>query len=341
MNILLTGGLGFMGSNMVRYLLNTYPEYTVINLDKMTYAGNPENLRDVENNPRYHFVQGDIADEELVQRVIEQYAPDAIINYAAETHVDRSMMNPKSFMETDILGTHNLLEATRRHGISRMVHISTDEVYGSIEQGEFFEDSPFKPNNPYSASKAGGDHMCRAYWESYQTPVIVTHSCNFYGFYQHPEKVVPLFVTNLIEGKPITVHGNGRQIREWIFADDHCRAIDAILHKGCDGEIYNIGTGKRKSVLELAKTIVKYMDVDPTLVTFGKDRPGQDHRYATNFSKLSIELDWQPMTSFDEGIQQTIQWYQEHQDWWKKIKEGEFKEYYSKLQNMYGEGRAE
>lgn len=337
MNILVTGGMGFMGSNMVRYLLETYPDDHIINLDKLTYAGNPDNVRDVESNSRYTFVQGDIADENVIDAIVEEHKIDAIINYAAETHVDRSIMYPKAFLETDIMGTHNLLEAVRRHKLGRMIHISTDEVYGSIEQGEFFEDSPFKPNNPYSASKAGADHLCRSYWTSYQTPVIMTHSCNFYGKYQHPEKVIPLFITNILEGKKVTVHGSGRQIREWIYAHDHCRAIDRILRAGCDGEVYNIGTGKRRSIVDLAKTIVKFMDVDPEYITFGKDRPGQDHRYATNFSKLRIELDWQPSMNFEEGLQHTIQWYKENEEWWKKIKAGEFKDYYQKLQKIYSD----
>jgi dTDP-glucose 4,6-dehydratase len=306
-------------------------------LDKLTYAGNPENLKDIATHPNYTFVQGDIIDEKLVDEILQTHNIDAIINYAAETHVDRSIMYPKAFLETDIMGTHNLLEAVRTHKIPRMLHISTDEVYGSVEQGEFFEDSPFKPNNPYSASKAGADHLCRSYWESYQTPVIMTHSCNFFGPYQHPEKVIPLFITNILENKPVTVHGSGRQIREWIYASDHCRAIDAILRNGSDGEVYNVGTGKRRSIVDLAKTIVKFMDADPALVTFGKDRPGQDHRYATNSSKLRLELDWRPQVSFEDGLQKTIQWYKEHPEWWKKIKEGEFKEYYAKLQKIYNE----
>lgn len=326
-----------MGSTMVRYLLEKYPEYTVINYDKMTYAGNPENLVDIEKNPRYFFEKGDIADEHRVEEVIARHAPDVIINYAAETHVDRSMMYPKAFMETDVLGTHALLEAVKRHKISRLVHISTDEVYGSIDQGEFFEDSSFQPNNPYSASKAGGDHMCRAYWESYRTPVIVTHSCNFFGPYQHPEKVVPLFITNILEGKPITVHGNGQQVREWIYATDHCRAVDAIVHRGIAGSVYNIGTGKRCTIADLAKTIITLMNADESLLRYGHDRPGQDHRYATNANKLRTELDWEPLTQFEDGMRQTIQWYRDHADWWKRIKEGEFKDYYQQLEKLYSE----
>lgn len=339
MKVLITGGMGFMGSHMVRYLLNNYPEnYTVINLDKMTYAGNPANLRDVENNPRYKFVKGDIADADLVHDLIKTEKPDAIINYAAETHVDRSLLDPDAFLRTDIMGTHNLLEAVRQHNVPRLVQISTDEVYGSIEEGEFTESSPFMPNSPYSASKAGADHMCRAYWKSYHTPVIRTHSCNFFGSHQHPEKVIPLFITNILEGKPVTIHGSGRQVREWIHTSDHCRAVDAILHKGSDGEAYNIGTGKRRSIYDLAHFIVSEMDADPDLITFTKDRPGQDHRYATSFAKLNLELDWEPEKVFEEGLRETIGWYTENQDWWKEVKSGEFKDYYKRLQKLYKMG---
>src|SRR3989339_958586 len=240
MKVLITGGMGFMGSHMIRHLIEHYPTYTVLNIDKLTYAGNPDNVKDLEDEPRLTNIQADITDEKIMEEIISSERPDAIINYAAETHVDRSILDPSAFLKTDIIGVHNILELVRKYNIGRFVHISTDEVYGSIEQGEFEESSPFRPNSPYSASKAGADHMCRAYWMSYEVPVIVTHSCNVYGPFQHPEKVIPLFVISALTGKTLTIHGSGRQIREWIYAKDHCRAIDAILHKGCDGEVYNI-----------------------------------------------------------------------------------------------------
>lgn len=338
MKIFLTGGMGFMGSHMIRYLLETYPNYEVVNYDALTYAGNPENVKDLKENPRYTFVKGDIADRKVTEQAVLKFKPDAIINYAAETHVDRSIMDPDAFLRTDIFGTHNLLEIVRKHDIERMVQISTDEVFGSTEEGEFFEHSSFKPNSPYSASKAGADHLCRAYWMSYQTPVIMTHSCNFFGSHQHPEKVIPMFIISILNNKPVTIHGTGRQIREWIYTSDHCRAVDAILHKGCDGEVYNIGTGKRKSILDLAKLILKIMDGDNDLITFTKDRPGQDYRYATSFLKLSIELDWEPQLSFEEGMEKTVAWYTENREWWEKIMKGEYKGYKKKLDELYEMG---
>ena len=238
-----------MGSNFVRYLLNTYPDYTVVNFDKLTYAGNLLNLESVEKNPRYHFVQGDICNREQIQSAIKKYAIDVVVNYAAETHVDRSIMDPEAFLRTDVLGTYQLLEATKKFGLKKMVQVSTDEVFGSIDEGFFTEESPFQPNSPYSASKAGGDLLCRAYFVTYKTPVVVTHSCNFIGSYQYHEKFIPLFITNLIEGKKVPLYGDGKNVREWIYVDDHCRAIDAILHRAEPGSVYNIGTGQKLPIL--------------------------------------------------------------------------------------------
>src|SRR5258708_15246191 len=241
MRLLVTGGAGFMGSNFIHHILKTYPNYTIINIDKLTYAGNLENLKDIELDSRYEFIRGDIADKELLTSVINRV--DAIINYAAETHVDRSILSSREFVETDVLGTLNLLDVVRQNGNRvKLIQISTDEVFGSIEEGKFTEVSPFMPNSPYSASKAGGDLLCRSFFMTYGTPVIVTHSCNFYGPNHYPEKLIPLAITNLIEGKKVPVYGDGKQIREWIFTSDHCRAVDAILHRGQVGEVYNIGT---------------------------------------------------------------------------------------------------
>ncbi|HLC99956.1 dTDP-glucose 4,6-dehydratase [Candidatus Kaiserbacteria bacterium RIFCSPHIGHO2_01_FULL_48_10] len=327
MKILITGGAGFMGSNAVRYFLKTYPDIQIVNLDKLTYAGNLENLKDIENDSRYRFVKGDIADEKIVDEAVQ--GVDAIINYAAETHVDRSILEPRAFIVTDVLGTHTLLEAAKKHGIKKYIQISTDEVFGSIAKGKFKETSPFEPNSPYAASKAGGDHLCRAYFQTYGVPTIVTHSCNFFGPYQYPEKLIPLFITNLIEGKKVPVYGDGQQVREWIFTEDHCRAVDVILHKGIAGEVYNIGTGAEITNLEITKLLLQGLGRDESSIDYVKDRPGHDRRYAINSGKLR-KLGWKPITSFEQGLAKTIAWYRENESWWKKIKSGEYMEYYKK-----------
>lgn len=325
---MITGGAGFMGSNMIHYMLNTYPEYEILNFDKLTYAGNPENLKDIEGNERYTFVQGDIADEEAVNKVFEEFNPDVVVNYAAETHVDRSILDPKAFLITDIIGTYTLLEAIRKYGTKKMVQISTDEVFGSIEEGKFKEDDPFEPNSPYSASKAGGDHLCRAYWATYETPVVVTHSCNFYGPHQYPEKLIPLFITNLMEGKKVPVYAKGENVREWIYTQDHCRAVDRIMHDGKPGEVYNIGTGKEMKNIDITKIILDAFDVGEEMIEYVADRPGHDFRYAIDCTKLMDELEWKPETPFEEGMNQTIEWYKAHEDWWKPLKSGEYLDYY-------------
>lgn len=327
MKLLVTGGCGFMGSNFIRYVLEHYPEYSIVNIDALTYAGNPENLKDVANNPQYTFIKGNITDEALVRSVAEQ-GIDAIINYAAETHVDRSIMDPKAFILTDVLGTHTLLEAARKFQTPRYIQISTDEVYGSIESGAFTEESSFLPNSPYAASKAGGDLLCRAYVKTYGMPIIVTHSCNFYGPYQYPEKVIPLFITNLIEGKKVPLYGDGKNVREWIFTEDHCNAVCALLEKGIPGEVYNIGTGYEISNVDLTMKLLAYAGCGEEMIEYVKDRPGHDRRYALDISKLRA-LGWQPKYFFEEGLQKTVQWYQNHSDWWKKIKSGEYREYYA------------
>lgn len=333
MKVLVTGGAGFMGSNFIRHLLTTYPEYQIINFDALTYAGNLENLADVEQNPRYRFIKGDITDHRAVEAVVRT-RPDAVINYAAETHVDRSILGPKGFILTDVLGTYELLESCRRHRIARYVQISTDEVYGSIARGRTAEDAPLEPRSPYSASKAGGDHLVRAYFTTYGLPTILTRACNNYGPYQYPEKFVPLFITNLIEGKKVPVYGDGKQIREWIYVTDHCRAIDAILHHGKPGEVYNIGTGENRANIEITRKLLQAFGKDETSIEYVKDRPGHDLRYALDSTKLRRELGWQPQVSFDEGLQRTIEWYRDHTTWWQRIKSGEFAKYYER---QYGQ----
>ena len=327
MKILITGGAGFMGSNAVKYLLKNYPDFQIVNLDKLTYAGNLENLRDVENNPRYHFIKGDIADERIVGEIVKDV--DVIINYAAETHVDRSILDPKAFITTDVLGTYALLEAAKKYNIKKYIQISTDEVFGSIQDGKFREDSPFEPNSPYAASKAGGDHLCRAYFKTYGVPVIVTHSCNFFGPYQYPEKLIPLFITNLLENKKAPVYGDGQQVREWIFTEDHCRAIDMILQKGEIGEVYNIGAGNEITNIEITKILLNELGQDESSIDYVKDRPGHDLRYAIDSTKLR-KLGWKPETNFEGGIKQTVSWYKQNEQWWKRIKSGEYLEYYKK-----------
>lgn len=320
-----------MGSNFIRYVLNKYPDYKIINLDKLTYAGNLENLRDIENNPNYTFVKGDIAKTEDVDRALGEGA-DVVINYAAESHVDRSILSPRAFLDTDIFGTYTLLEAVRAGKAKKMIQISTDEVFGMVHNvnEEFTEETKFDPSSPYSASKAGGDLMANAYWRTYKTPVIVTHSCNFYGAYQYPEKLIPLFVTNLLENKKIPVYGEGNQFREWIFTEDHCRAIDAILHKGEAGEVYNIGTRNRKANIEITKFILNYLGKDESYIEHVADRPGHDFGYAVNPDKLIGKLGWKPETNFEDGLAETIEWYKNNESWWKKLKSKEYQEYYEK-----------
>ncbi len=330
MKLLICGGAGFMGSHFIKYVLNKYPEYEIVNFDSLTYAGNLDNLNELQKNERYIFVKGDIANEKDVKDVIEKYHPDMIVNYAAETHVDRSILDPKAFLMTDVLGTYNLLEATKKFGIKKMVQVSTDEVFGSIETGAFTEASNFLPNSPYAAAKAGGDLLCRAYFKTYQTPVVITHSCNFYGTHQYPEKLIPLFITNLLEGKKVPLYGDGHQVREWIHTSDHCRAIDIILHQGVVGEVYNIGSGIEKTNLEITNLILSAFGLGEQMIERVKDRPGHDERYAIDHSKLTKELGWKPEKDFETGLKETVEWYKENEWWWKKLKSGEYLEYYKK-----------
>lgn len=336
MNILVTGGLGFMGSNFIRHMLQTRPDVRVLNFDKMTYAGNPENLSDVEKNSRYSFVRGDIADQAAVERAVQDFHPDAIINYAAETHVDRSILEPEAFIRTDVLGTFHLLDVTRTKNIPRFIQISTDEVYGSVETGESSEKSPFDPSSPYAASKAGADHLVRAYARTYGTPAIITHACNNFGPFQYPEKLIPLFITNLLEEKKIPVYGTGMNVREWIYVLDHAKAIAFLLEKGEPGSVYNIGTGERKTNIEITTMLLDGLGKDESSIEYVKDRPGHDTRYALDATRLRT-AGWAPETSFDDGIAQTIAWYRDHRSWWDRIKSGEFASYYK---SQYGKEQA-
>jgi dTDP-glucose 4,6-dehydratase len=327
MKIFLTGGAGFMGSNMIHYLLRNYPDVEIVNFDALTYAGNLANLSDIADDPRYTFVRGDITNAEEVDAAIA--GSDIVLNYAAETHVDRSIMGAKAFIDTNIHGVYTLLEAVNKHGIKKMVHVSTDEVFGHVDEGETNEESPFKPRSPYSASKAGGDHLAYAYFVTYGTPVIVTHSVNFYGPYQFPEKLIPLFSLNLMEGKKVPVYGDGMQVREWIYTEDHCRAIDAIMQKGRVGEVYNIGTGYRVPNLDITSQLLSLSGRDESFIEHVKDRPGHDRRYAIDSSKLRTELGWAPETSFEDGLAKTFDWYKQSENWWGPIRSGEYLNYYN------------
>lgn len=335
-NILITGGAGFIGSNFIRYLLNKYPSYKVINLDKLTYAGNLENLVDIEGNPNYRFIKGDICDMAIVSSIIKEYNVEVIINFAAESHVDRSISAPNSFIQTNIVGTYTLLESAvnSNNRISRFIQISTDEVYGSLGiTGKFTETSPIKPNSPYSATKASADLLVRSYYKTYGIPVIITRCSNNYGPYQFPEKLIPLFITNAMEDKQLPVYGDGLNVRDWIYVDDHSSAIDVILHKGKDGEIYNIGGDAENTNLEITDTILTLLNKPASLKKFVKDRPGHDRRYAMDYSKLHRELGWNPAITLEAGLKKTIEWYKMHETWWMRIKSGEYREYYDRQYN--------
>ena len=327
--VLVTGGAGFIGSNFIRLLLSGPREYQVINLDKLTYAGNLANLADLEQNPNYQFVQGDIADAKIVETVAAEV--DVIVNFAAETHVDRSIGNPNDFLSTDIFGVFVLLEAVRKYNIKRFIQISTDEVYGEAGDEVSTEQSPLMPKSPYAASKAGGDRLAFSYFTTYNTPVVITRCTNNYGPYQYPEKMIPLFVTNALEDKPLPVYGDGLNTRDWVYVNDHAAAIERLIHEPhIVGEVFNIGSNREVSVLEMASTILEVLDKPKSLIEYVQDRPGHVKRHAVDVSKLEMALDWQPQYNFDIAIRETVLWYKEHPEWWQPIKSGEFREYYQR-----------
>ena len=324
--VLVTGGAGFIGSHFVRHLLQKY-DYEVINLDALKYAGNLDNLIDVENHPRYRFVKGDITDAALVERVMREFAVDVVVNFAAETHVDRSLLEPGSFIQTDIYGTYVLLEASLRFGVERYVQVSTDEVYGEVSVGSSCECDPLRPRNPYSASKAGADLMVLAYFQSKGLPALITRGSNNFGPNQYPEKFIPLFITNAIDDEPLPLYGDGKQVRDWIYVLDHCEGIDIVLHRGQPGEVYNVGGGNERTNIEVALEILRLLGKPSSLIRHVADRPGHDRRYSLDCTRLR-SLGWAPRHSFSEALADTVRWYAENQWWWRKIKSGEYLEYY-------------
>ena len=337
MKWLVTGGAGFIGSNFVFYMLDKYPEDQIICLDKLTYAGNLETLEEVMENPNFTFVKGDIADRETVYALFEKEHPDVVVNFAAESHVDRSVVDPGIFLQTNILGTGVLMDACRKYGIRRYHQVSTDEVYGDLPLDRpdlfFTEQTPIHTSSPYSASKASADLLVQAYHRTFGLPVSISRCSNNYGPYHFPEKLIPLMIANALNDKPLPVYGTGENVRDWLYVTDHCAAIDLIVRKGRDGEVYNIGGHNERTNLEVVKTILKALDKPESLIHFVTDRPGHDMRYAIDPTKIHEELGWLPTTPFDEGIQKTIRWYLDHKPWWEHIISGDYQNYYEK---MYG-----
>jgi dTDP-glucose 4,6-dehydratase len=333
-NILVTGGCGFIGSNFIRYLLRQPGASRVVNLDALTYAGNPANLQDLHHDPRYTFVHGDICDRTLVERVMAS-GVDVVVHMAAESHVDRSILDAAAFVRTNVLGTQTLLDAAREAQVRRFVQVSTDEVYGSLgSEGRFTEASPLAPNSPYAASKASADLLVRAYVQTYGMPAIITRASNNYGPYQFPEKVIPLFLTHAIEGRELPLYGDGQQVRDWLFVEDHCAGLLQVVQKGRIGEVYNIGGGQECTNLELARLIVQAVGASEALIQFVQDRPAHDRRYALSSEKMARELEWKPRLSLAEGLARTVAWYHAHQSWWRTLKDERYRSYY---QRQYGQ----
>ena len=340
MKLLVTGGAGFIGSNFIRHMFKTYPDYRMVNLDALTYAGNLENLQDIAETEgkgpqaRYQFIKGDIGDAALVNRIAAE-GIDAIINFAAESHVDRSIDSADVFIRTNVLGTQVLLDAALRNKVGRFIQISTDEVYGSLgPEGKFVETTPLAPNSPYSASKAGADLLVRSYFETFKLPALITRCSNNYGPYQFPEKLIPLFITNALADQQLPLYGDGLNVRDWIHVADHCAAIDRVLHQGRPGEIYNIGGNCEKTNREITHTILNELHKPETLIKHVKDRPGHDRRYAIDCTKLCQELGWSQQYDFQGGMKETIRWYLDNQQWWTRVKSGEYQDFY---QRWYGE----
>ncbi|REK55424.1 MAG: dTDP-glucose 4,6-dehydratase [Thermobacillus sp.] len=328
MKILVTGGAGFIGSNFILYMVRKYPDYQIINVDALTYAGNLENLRNVENHPNYRFVKANIADRAAMEPLFRE-GLDAVLNFAAESHVDRSIMQPDLFVRTNVLGTQTLLDLAKHYNVGKYVQISTDEVYGTLgDTGMFTEETPLAPNSPYSASKAGADLLVRAYHETFGLNVNITRCSNNYGPYQFPEKLIPLMIRNALEDKPLPVYGDGLNVRDWLYVEDHCSAVDLVLHKGVSGEVYNVGGNNERTNIAVVKTILAELDKPESLIRFVKDRPGHDRRYAIDATKIRRELGWQPKYDYETGIRETIRWYLANQDWMNQVVSGAYLQYY-------------
>ncbi len=338
MRLLVTGGCGFIGANFIHYLFETYPDVVVINLDKLTYAGNPLNLKSIEDahlGTRYFFVHGDIAERACVDRLFEEHRPEAVVNFAAESHVDRSISDPAPFITTNVMGTQVLLEVSRRNAVERFVHISTDEVYGTLgPEGKFSEQTPLQPNSPYSASKAGADLLVRAYVETYGFPALITRCSNNYGPYQFPEKLIPLMYVKASSDEPLPVYGDGLNVRDWIYVKDHCRGVDLTLRKGAPGKVYNFGGNAEKGNIDVVKTILGILGKPESLIRFVKDRPGHDRRYAMDYSLASRELGFEPEYTFEQGLQQTIAWYRQNPQWLHSVQSGAYREF---MKQWYGD----
>ena len=334
-NVLITGGAGFIGSNFIRFFLAKHPEAVVINFDALTYAGNLENLSEVEADARYHFVKGDVCDRTAVESVFAQFAIDTVVHFAAESHVDRSILGSSVFVQTNVVGTNILLDVAKQSGVERFLHVSTDEVYGSLgASGKFTESTPLHPNSPYSASKASSDLLAMAYQHTYDLPVVLTRCSNNYGPYQFPEKLIPLMIINALNDKPLPVYGDGLNVRDWLHVADHCVAIDVVLQAGTIGEVYNIGGNNEWKNIDIVRLILKEVRKSESLIAFVKDRPGHDRRYAIDATKIKDELGWSPAHTFEIGIKETIDWYLQHESWWKRVMTGKYQEYYHR---QYGE----
>ena len=318
--ILVTGGAGFIGSNFIRYMVKKYPEYNIINLDKLTYAGNLENLKSIEDKPNYKFIKGDIADTRIIGEIFSSGKIDAVVNFAAESHVDRSINDPGLFIQTDVYGTFVLLEAVKNHKTKLFFQISTDEVYGSILNGSFKEDDPLLPNSPYSASKAGAEMLVRSYYKTYNTPVVITRTSNNFGPFQFPEKIIPLFVTNLIDDIKVPLYGDGLNIRDWLYVEDNCRAIDIVLHKAQIGEIYNVGADNEKPNIWITKKLIELTGKSESMIEPVADRLGHDRRYSVDCTKIEKDFDWKPQYDFEEALEKTVNWYLNNETWWRPLK---------------------